>query len=349
MTGEPGCVDVTLAKRVAGALGLPHLVHRHDLDQLEQELPVLFSHSDGTVDVARIHRDWQAVLARRARGVEVIAHGAGGELLKDFYFRHEFPFYGRRPASLGRLYDLRIAPMPLADSQLTASARELVRESRAWLISRLEAYRAPFNHQTCDQAFFGLRLPEMFGGHFSTYINLGVDVVAPLMERDGAVAIMALSPWSRMMEGQHRRLIDRLNPMAAALPTTSGYSASTASSRLARDLAAYAGNELRRLVNKLGQRHLGRAPLPRAGATSTDAPGFGDRLKRLPQFREGLAALQARGIYRPGLAPDAGRRHEVGRILTLGLCFAHLDRARDAATHESAARAVREPAVLRAS
>lgn len=328
MTGEPQSVDAALAGQVATVLGLPLHVHRQDLDRLEQDMPRLLVESDGLVDVAKIHRDWQAAHARRARGATVLAHGGGGELLKDFYFHHEFPFYGRRAASLERLHDLRIAPMPLNDAQLTPAAQQQVRDCRAGIVTRLEALREPTNHATCDRVFHGFRLPEFFGGHFSTYVNLGVSVVAPLMDREVAMAAAALSPWTRMMEGQHRRLLHELWPGAAALPTTSGYSASWQPARVARDMLGYGSNEVRRLVNKLGQRHLGRAPFPRAGALDTDARDFGRRLRELPAFHAGLAQLKERGIYLRDLDPSAVRSHELGRILTLGLCFAHLEQFR---------------------
>ncbi len=329
MTGEPVSVDAALAVRVAEVFRLPLHVHRQNLDRLGQEMAKLLVESDGLVDVAKIHRDWQATHARRARGITVVAHGGGGELLKDFYFHHELPFYGRRVASLERLYDLRIAPMPLSDAQLTPAAQQWVRDCRTGIIANLQSFRGPTAHETCDRVFHGFRLPEFFGGHFSTYVNLGINVVAPLMDREVAMAAAALSPWTRVMEGQHRRLIHELSPQAAALPTTSGYSASWHPARVARDVLGYAGNEVRRLVNKLGQRHLGRAPFPRAGARDTDARDFGHRLRELPAFHAGLAQLQERGIYLRGLDPMAIRSHEVGRILTLGLCFAHLEQSRE--------------------
>ncbi|MFZ1429528.1 MAG: hypothetical protein WAS21_22480, partial [Geminicoccaceae bacterium] len=324
MTGEPQSVDTALAAQVAAVLELPLHVHRQKLDRLEPDMAALFVASDGLVDVGKIHRDWQAALARRVRGVTVLAHGGGGELLKDFYFHHEFPFYGHRAASLERLYDLRIVPMPLSAAQLTPAAQQLVRDCRTGIISRLQSFREPTNHATCDRVFHGFRLPEFFGGHFSTYVNLGINVVAPLMDREVATAAAVLSPWTRMMEGQHRRLIHELCPQAGALPTTSGYSASWRPGKLASDVLGYGTNEVRRLVNKLGQRHLGRAPFPRAGALETDAPGFGRRTRELPGFHAGLAQLKERGIYLRDLDPMAIRPHEVGRILTLGMCFAHL-------------------------
>lgn len=327
MTGEPQSVDTALAAQVAAVLELPLHVHRQNLDRLEPDMAALFVASDGLVDVGKIHRDWQAAHARRARGVTVLAHGGGGELLKDFYFHHEFPFYGRRTASLERLYDLRIAPMPLSAAQLTPAARQWVRDCRTGIIARLQSFREPTNHATCDRVFHGFRLPEYFGGHFSTYVNLGINVVAPLMDREVATAAAALSPWTRMMEGQHRRLIHELCPQAGALPTTSGYSASWRPGKLASDVLGYGTNEVRRLVNKLGQRHLGRAPFPRAGALETDAPGFGRRTRELPAFHTGLAQLKERGIYLRDLDPMAIRPHEVGRILTLGMCFVHLQQS----------------------
>ena len=131
MTGEPASIDAALATNVANILDLPMHVQRQNIDHLDDELTMLSADTDGLVDVAKMHRDWQAAHARLERGITVLAHGGGGELLKDFYFHHEFPFYGRRPVSLERLYDLRIVPMPLADAHLTPAARCWVQDCRA--------------------------------------------------------------------------------------------------------------------------------------------------------------------------------------------------------------------------
>ncbi len=331
MNSEPHSIDAARAKEVAGLLGLPMQVQRQTIDHLEADMAALLIDSDALVDVARLHRDWQTARARRARGMKVLAHGGGGELLKDFYYHHEFPFYGTRAASLERLYDLRLVPMPFVETQLTPMARRWVQACRTRLVGQLEGFRAATNHETCDRAFYGFRLPESFGGHFSTYINMGLNVVAPFMDKDVATAAMALPPWSRIMEAQHRRLLDALNPRAAALPTTNGYSASLRAAQLARDLPIFAANETRRAINKLAQRHLGRAPFPRPGALDNDASGFVDRMRGLPALRAGLAMLQKRGIYTGAVEPMALRPHEVGRVLTLGLCGEHLAQARHSA------------------
>lgn len=331
LSGELGSADVALARRVAARLGLPLHETVQKLDRLAEELPALVRESGGLVDATQLHRDAQAAEARLARRIELFAHGGGGEFLKDFYCHHEFPFYGRRPASLERLYDLRLAPYRLPPELLTPAARALAREARARALAAFERHRMPTNHETCDRVVYLCRAPEFFGYHFSLYINRGLHVAAPFLDRACALAAMRLPIWSRVMEGRHCALITRLRPDIAALPTTSGYSASSRLRHRLPDLARYLGNEIRRGANKLSQRRLGRALFPGGGSAVLNAPGFQARLRALPAFRAAIERLKGEGILAATVGTEAVPDFLVGRILTLGMALDRLGEAVPAA------------------
>ncbi|MEK0084100.1 hypothetical protein [Benzoatithermus flavus] len=327
VSGEPGSADVVLGGEVAKRLRLPFFPTRHDLADLERELPTVFREGGGLVDLCKFHRDRQTALARRARGVEVFVHGGGGEFLKDFYFHHEFPFYGRRGASLERFYDLRVAPLRLPPGLLGVRGREGARRARAEALALFERYRAGTNHETCDRISLFVRQPQVFAGQFSGYIHLGLDVAAPFLERANALAASSLSPWSRCMEGWHRRLITRFRPDVAVLPTTEGYSASGRPLDRLRDLASHARNEARRAANKIGQRVVGRTLLPKAGTNELDAPGFIQRLRATRRFHEAVGRLQDLAVLGPSVTPAAVPAGYVGRVLAVGMCLEHLEQS----------------------
>lgn len=325
ISGEPGSADVVLGKEVADRLHLPFFHTRHELDGLERELPTVFHESGGLMDLLKFHRDRQTALARRARGIEAFVHGGGGEFLKDLYFHHAFPLYGRFPMSLERFYDLRVAPLRLPPGFLGPQGREGLARARAEDLALFRRYQAPTNHETCDRINLFTRQPQFFTGQFSGYVRLGLDVVAPFLDRRNALAALSLSPWSRWMEGWHRRLITRLRPDIAALPTTDGYTASALPAARLRDLASYARSEVRRVVNKLGQRALGRTLLPKAGIAALDAPGFVPRLRATRQCREAVARLQEMGALGPAVSPETVPAAYVGRVIAVGMCLEHLE------------------------
>jgi asparagine synthetase B (glutamine-hydrolysing) len=341
ISGAPDSADVALARPVAERLGLKLHQITQTLDNLTEDLSALLRHSGGLFDIAQLHRDAQAAEARLARGVDLFVHGGGGEFLKDFYCHHEFPFYGRRPASLERLYDLRIAPFRLGPDLLTPAALALARDARARALAAFARHRVPTNHETADRITYFCRSPEFFGYHFSLYVNRGLAVAAPFLDRTCALAAMRLPIWSRVMEGRHRALITELRPDVAALRTTDGYTASSRWRHRLPDLVRYGVSEARRGINKLSQRKLGRALLPKGGAVSIDAPGFKARLRALPAFRQALLRLKKLDVLPDALAAEAVPGFMTGRILTLGMTLDRLD--------EGAPRAVKAPADLSAA
>ncbi|MEK0085992.1 asparagine synthase-related protein [Benzoatithermus flavus] len=327
-SGEPGSPDVAIARRAAAVLGVPlHVTRQHGLDRLEAELPRIFAEGGGLTDVYKFHRDRAVALARLARGIELFLHGAAGAIYKDFFVHHEFPFYHRTEPDLARFYRLRVAPVQLPAACLTPWGRELHRAIVARTLERFAVQRAATNHATYDRIAYFVRAPEDYGHQLSSYVNLGLDVVAPLAEHGNVVRGIRLSSWSRCMHGFHRRLITRLRPDLAALLTTDGYSASTALAHLPGDLLGYGRNELRRALDKASQRLIGRRLWGKAGDRQLNAPDFVDRLRATRQFEAALELFQARGILAPGLRPEQVREPHVGRMITVGMCVAAFDAA----------------------
>jgi hypothetical protein len=324
MSGEPDSPDVLLAREVAGALGVPFFATHQDLDRLEAELPQIVLDGGGLTDVYKFHRDRQIALGRLARGIEVFLHGGAGALYKDFFVHHEFPLYGRRKASLERFYDLRVAPIGLPAALLAPTGQELARELRARTLRCFARHRAATNNETYDRVSFFVRVPEDYGHQLSSYINLGLPVIAPLAEHRNAVRVIKLSAWARFMHGYHRQLITRYHPHLARLPTTDGYSASSAARELPANLIGYGRNELRRLISKTSQRLLGRRLLAKPGADRINAAGFVDRLRATPQFEGALALFKERGILAPAARAEQVRDLHVGRVLTAGMSLAQL-------------------------
>lgn len=324
-SGRPGTPDTEIARTMAGLLDRPFHLAGHGLEGLDEELEATFRMGDGLTDLRRLHRDRQMALARLARGVGVVAHGGGGELYRDHYVIQDFPFYGNGRVRLGRYYDLRIAAVGLPPEALAPGTRGLLADLRAATIARLEACRAATNNETYDLIYLRLRGPEHFGQYYANYVNMGLDIAAPLLDRDNALAAIATSPWRRFFFLWHRRVITRHCPALAALPTAEGFSASAEPRRMLADLGAFAATQARRAGKKASQRLTGRGRFHVVGAFVADAPDFNHRLRASAHFPRAMERLKAAGVLDPDLAPDAVRDLHVGRILTLGMLLGELE------------------------
>ncbi len=324
-SGPPGIADAEIARTIARLLGRPFHLTGHDLGDLDAELVLTFRAGDGITDLRRFHRDWQHARARLARGIEVMAHGGGGELYRDHCFVQDFPFYGSRRVDLERYYNLRIAPAGLPPGALTPVGRELLAAARSSVLARLQGCLAPTNNETYDRVYFLLRSPEHFGQHCTNYVNMGLDVVAPLLDYPCGLAAIGLPPWSRFFYGWHRRVITARCPRLAVLPTADGFSASGKPTRMLRDAWWYGATQLRRAAKKASQRLSGKARFYNVGAFAADAADFMGRLRASPHYAAGLERLEATGILTASHAGEKLRDIHVGRVLTLGMFLSGVD------------------------
>jgi hypothetical protein len=325
ISGHPDSHDITIARQVAVLLERPLEITPHDVSRLEDELPEAFLEGDGQSDLRRFQRDRQFAYARLARGIQTIAHGGGGAHFKDFFSYQDFPRYNSGNANFERYYDLRIAPVRLPAAQLTAHSNEMFLRLRARSLARFAEHRAATNNESYDRATFFVRDPEGYGRTASDYINLGLDVAMPYLDYRNIQVSFRLSPWSRAMNGWHRRVLTEHNSKLAALPTSEGYTASSQLRYVPSNVAGFAGITLKRVARKLSQRLLGKSMFLQMGAFEADIPGFIDLLRATSHFADALAAMKKLEIIAPNVRPEEVRDIHVGRLLTAGMLVRHLE------------------------
>lgn len=325
VSSAPDSPDKRIAERIAGLLRHEFVATGHDIEHLEEELPATFADADGQADLRHFHRNRQNVLGRRARGIETLVHGGGGEVFRDYFFAHDFPFYGTRRTNFERYYDLRIATVRWPEQYFGPAYRPLIAAAREASLRQFADWQAERNHLSCNRVAYFLRAPEFFGPFFSSYVDLGVEVVAPFLDYDVAMAGMRLSPWQGFYNRWHRAELTRHNPELAALPTSEGYSASNEIRHLPADLFAYGLAQASRVGKKLGQRALGKTLFHRVGALASDAPGYAERLRQTPAFVAAVERLKRAEVLAPELVPDDLREAHCGRVLTLGMLLGHFE------------------------
>lgn len=318
--------DIVISEQVAGLLGRESYPLLHDTSRLETEIEEVFRATDGQLEMRTIHRDWQNAVARLGRNIEVIAHGGAGGVLKDFAFSHEFPWYGSTRFDPARYYDLRVVPTSIPREHLTERAAGWIASTRQRMIARFQQYRCPTNNESFDRIAYFVRNPESYGGYFSTYLNMGLDVVIPFADSDIAAVGRRMPPWSRFMNRWHRRTLTAHCPAAAALITTDGFNASTEARYFLPNLWGWSRNAARRVLRKVSQRVLGREMFALKGNVTANAPDYMSRLRASGTFKTAVARLRSEGILADNLTEEMVRNSEVPRILTLGLFLAHADR-----------------------
>lgn len=319
ISGQQGTADTEIARQIAQLLDRPFHLVGHDLDDFDEQLAATFRVGDAQTDVRRLHRDRQAALARLGRGVEVFTHGGGGEFFRDHYVIQDFPFYGSSRVNVQRYHDLRMLPVSIPPETLSARGRELLKEQTASVLDFCREMHSPTNNETYDKIFLHVRGPEFYGHYFSNYINMGLDVAAPLADYHNVEAAIRIPPWQRFFFRWHRRIITANCPKLAALPTADGFTASSEPRLMAGDVSAFAGTQLRRVARKLSQRLTGRGRFYTVGAFMADAGGFMGKLRGSAHLPPALERLKAVGVLAPDVAADSLRDAHVGRALTVGM------------------------------
>lgn len=325
LSGMPGTSEVKAAGRAADVLGHELHLHQQNIDNLEQDLPAVFRAGDGLTELSRLHRNRQLCLLRLARGIEVMVHSGGGGYFRDHTFVQDFPRYGSRAINIERYYRLRTIPVTIPAEQLTADAQKMLEKIQSSTLQLFEKSKDTNNNRTYDRIYFEIRAPEFYGATCTNYINMGMDIVVPYLDRRMFQVAMTTPPWQRAFQYWHRRMITAHCPRMAALPTTEGYTASSRTTAIALEFGNYLRVQAGRVARKLGERYFGKSSFHRVGELEAEPPTYRAALRSAPQFGAAVDRLKACSILAADLDPDRVRNVHVGRILTMGMLLAYLD------------------------
>src|SRR5208337_4346291 len=106
--GTPEYEDIHLSKEVAQAMGHPWFGTIHSASALQNDLNNLLLSTDGLYDILYYHRLYQLQNSRKERGIDTMISGVGGELFKDYWWLHDFPFYSRKASNVEKFVNMRI-------------------------------------------------------------------------------------------------------------------------------------------------------------------------------------------------------------------------------------------------
>lgn len=322
LSGRPGSVDLEIGQQVADVTGRSMFGTGHDIGHMQDALLTSFEHGDWQTDPLKFHRLSQLDHDRLGRGIDLICHGGGGELFKDFLWLQDFPLLGIKKPNFERFYALRVAPMSCR-SIMSETGQKLLDDVRARTIASFKALGNFDNVTGYLTAVVKLRGVEFYGRTFSNHINLGLDVLAPLLDRDNVLAGIRLSVGERLMNAWHRKMIDGHAPKIAEIPSTEGY-APTYGRRFISEVPGYLWMQGRRVLRKSAQKLLGKSLFLEIGAAANDDKNLMVETRQTDAALNSVEIMRARGLFRPDITIDDMRDLHVGRAMALGLFLERL-------------------------
>ena len=324
---EADVEDVELARRVAVEAGwdwvpvrLPEPWSATLPDQLDEAL----GWGDCALDVLVLSDVlWRHRLkAQRSRR---LLNGGGGEHYWSFAWQQE---YGRSRRSGHIDLDTWVRLRMLNAMGTDVFVRDPTPDVAADLSERMETALEPYLDQPrAVQADY--LYAHKVTGHFGAFAAAGgaeLDVLLPFYTRTSFSTAFSVDPRHRHGHRLYRRLIERLDPRLAAIPTTSGGPAQPLRLANLRAFAPFYARVGKRVLNKLAQHVVGRsAKRPHAlgdsgAATARDAAvaRVGSDLgqwRSLPLYDDDRLA---RFLADAG-SPAFGQAPLLGRILTTEL------------------------------
>jgi asparagine synthetase B (glutamine-hydrolysing) len=256
--------DRAIARKVADVTGWEwwDLTVPDDWDRVIVELlPRAVAWSDAHLDPLEL--SWvlwaHGELSRRHQS---LLYGGGGEHLRGYTWRQEFPLAGKtKRVNWSNWLDLRL----IHPVGLSVFAKDPTPEVRSDMLARMRAWAAPYADElntTQLDWMFSYKMTGHFGIYRSAdalYIRSEVPLYSKAMYQ---TAISVNYRWRRNHRLE-RHMIHRLDPRVAAVETDSGGPAEPWRPSNLHRFAPYYTQYARRAVNKLGQKAIGRSVLAR--------------------------------------------------------------------------------------
>ena len=297
LSGFSGEADERIGREVAGVLGVPFYFTEYEPATIVDDLAELLPQTDGMGGaLSTLHRLRQLNEARRQRGIVLVLKGQGGELLKDFFWTQDFPFYRRRHADLAKLHRLRIEFELLSRDYLTDTSYATFQQVRQARLRNLARYTMPHNTGTYDNIYFRERVQTWNSRLISSCQERDLWTHSPLCELELVRIGYAAPRFQRFYSQIQRQHISRYDLRVARVRTTDGTSASARRSDMLLDLLGYTRVKLRKLLNKFGQLGLNRTLFPVKSRLDQEASR---RVLASDLAAEALQALQQQQLLRP--------------------------------------------------
>lgn len=248
--GTEEYIDVAISGKIAKVLERPWFPTIHCIAALEQEMDDVFRVTDGLYDVLYYHRLYQLQKARRARGIDTMISGVGGEMFKDHWWLHEFPFYYRKDSNIAKFVDMRIMSFKPVQGIFTDVFTAAGNNLRKDLIAMFSMHILDRNTKTYDNIFYNFIMADVGGRILTSHSNL-LKCYAPFLDLNLARMGFNLPRGERIYNLFHRRELTKINPELARLGTSeNSISVSDRPVDMICDVPKFMQDKLKRLLIK---------------------------------------------------------------------------------------------------
>lgn len=314
--------DVHIAQNLSEKLGLDFYKSIHTTENFNDKtlLDVLLI-TDGQIDIVEFHRNYQLQNERLKRNIDLYISGAGGELYKDFWWLHEFPFYNRKRTDLEKLYQLRILNTNYSDKIFSSNIKDKSLQLKENFFIKFKKLLLDSNTKSLDNIYYNFKMKTNVGTYISAS-NYFFKSYAPLLECELVKIGFNLRRRDRFFNNFHRKLISENSYKIAEYRTTEGTTVSSLFFYKVVDLFSYTLNKLKRFIKLLLRKYLHKTYL-QENPTNSKVYYFA---KESNLFKESFNKLKDLNIIAPNISTNDISNWEIGKILTLGLLIKRMDK-----------------------
>ena len=322
--GTSDFTDVLIAKDIAHSLGIPFHSTIQSVSSMDDDMKEVFLATEGLYDPLYYHRLFQFQKERIARGVTTMISGVGGELLKDYLWIQDFPFYSRRSSNIDRLVNTRIMSFAAVSGIFTERYAKAAGSLRERIVKELAHFVLDSNTRTYDNIYFNFLARWTAGSIFTAHSHF-LACCAPYLDLDVARMGFSLQRRQRFFNWFHREAITKLHPTIARLRTTEGgISCSSDPKFIFRDLPKYLSNKAQRLLIKLSLR--------KPQETSRNNPDLYRRARDMKAMKEAVEVLKEIKILNSRVELKKIEDRSLGPVLSLGMFVKHIKESSEKAS-----------------
>ncbi|RPJ79724.1 MAG: hypothetical protein EHM20_00525 [Alphaproteobacteria bacterium] len=313
ITGIEKNMDIVISSKVAKSLSCLHRIVYHSPDFSDDLLETLFDICDGRINILDYHRLLPYQQNRLKSGIELGITGDGAGFFKDYWWWQDLPFYNSRRINLERFIDSRIFRIEPRHLYLSNRLKDISYNLKNDLIRKLQPFILETNTRTYDKIAYEYRGKESIGEDMSIQTRF-IKSYTPFMEPELLRIGLNFPRIERFYNIFHRRIITKVNPTVAGIPTTdSGTSASSRLYMLPGDVIKYAYNKGLSLTRYTGRKVLKTNFL----CPGADNPDLFRKIRDSSIAQQSVEYLQDEDIISKEISVSDIDNSYMGRIITL--------------------------------
>lgn len=311
VSGPDSYGDVITARDIAIHMDKKLIVTVHSIDHLDKDVNTIFEYMDGLGDFSQFHRSYMHEQRRRIGNVDIVLTGEGGVLLKDYWWKMDFPFYGRRKPDMKKLYNIVFRKRFMDDSLLGMKGFYLKNLMGKTIKNEIQKCYFPSNRMTYDEVYYRYYASPKVRRMTTSIINNFHYHYNPIEETEIVQMAMTIPKGLRMWNNYHRYILSKVNPGLATIPCNGHFTLQQGNSYIIRDFF----NIIAEKTTYYSQRFISN---PKPDMDKYDTRIY-DYMRNRKEFDNAMKYLSDRGLLKKSVGPKNVPDNKTGSIFTIGL------------------------------